>query len=545
MASPDWEGPLNQFLTTVLQSRYGSAEGKLGQQKVQMEQQRLNAEQANHAADMQQRAKQFDSEMQFRQATQKQQTDQMDYMRNRDNMSDMEKLRQQGGYSMPTPVDKSVLTTPADMTNPAQVLMPRAPQQPVGPQIPQDVAAQNNPIQNLPMQPPQVPVSVNTPAAAQLPDPSYAQPIPTPLGDKTGSNMWFQKTPQTQGLEAAEAKKQADMESWQKYTPSMDKFIKSLNLGVESPWEANEPMDPKILDTFKTMADLKGSLANKDQNSEATRSQQLLLEGMRENSAQLVAAIHANKSGGDPEDINDMTDSLVKTGDPKSVPSKFIPQVTADLKKRYQLPFPSQAVTSSDNDRVTAAQSLKQFTRNLEENLSDPVLLHQLSPIMGRGALMQEQIGKNFGLDPEHEAKMQTILNQLNSMNALDVRAQIGGRASYQMFNAFKDANPNARMDPNMFMGALHGMEFAANAALQSVNDKRWGVGNAPPGFKESLVHNQSIINKPNPAWANPKDKGNYIPLGTIRTFSDPDKPGSNVKVRRNVEDGKYYEVKD
>lgn len=544
MPAPDWEGPLNSFLSTVMKSRYGSAEGKLGQQKLALEQQKFNAEQANHQADMQQRAKQFGDELDFRKASLKGQQDQMDYMRGRDNQNDLRQLTEHGAFPMATPQDQNTLTTPAPMTNPAQVLMPRAQTQPVGPQVPQDIAAQNDPT-SLPLQAPQVPVNVQLPAAAQVPDPANAIPIPRPLGDPSKDNQWYQKTPQAMVLEAAQAKKQAEMESWTKYTPSMDKFVKSLDLGVDTPWEMNEPMDPKVLETFKTMADLKGTIASKERMGQDTDSMKMFLSAQANDAKMRMAELKALKGDGGADDINDMTDSVVKTGDPKSIPAKFKPQVTADLKKRYNLPFPSEAVTSSDNDRVTAAQSLKQFTRNLEENLSDPVLLHQLSPLMGRGALLQEQIGKNFGLDPEHEAKMQTILNQLNSMNALDVRAQIGGRASYQMFNAFKDANPNARMDPNMFMGALHGMEFAANAALQSVNDKRWGVGNSPPGFKESLTHNQSVINKPNPAWANAKDKANYIPLGTIRKFADPDKPGSQVIVRRNVEDGKYYEVKD
>lgn len=544
----DFPDPVQNFLKSFFLARYGGAEAKLGQQKLALEQQKFNAEQANHQADMKQRSDQFGQEMDFRKATMKGQQDQMDYTRNRDNQLDIKNLTEHGGFSMPTPQDQTTLTTPTtgveDMENPAQVLMPKAATQPVGPAVPQDIESQNNSIQGLPMRQTPVPVSRTLSAADQLPDPKYATPLPRPLGDPDKNNQWYQKTPQTMALEAAEAKKEAEKESWAKYTPSMDKFVKSLDLGVESPWGLNEPMDPKILDTFKTMADLKSSITSKEKQGDNADQLKLMMEGMRENSAQLIASMRQSKGDSDA-DVAAIGDSIIQTGDATKATGKMVGPVASYLKSKG-LPLPAKIPTDLAG-REDAAGLLKANIANVRDIMSDPQIAAIANPYFGRMAELQQAIGRNqiFKNDPVRAAKLQQLMTQLNNMAANEVRANIGGRASNQMFEAFKATNPNVKMDIPMFMGALHGVEASANNVLTEAQEKRWGKGNSDkiPGFKESLGAKQTLVGSPPPHWSNPKDQKNFIPFGAMKPMPDPDNPGKMLKIYHSSDDDKFYRV--
>lgn len=548
----DFPDPAESFLKSFFMARNGIANLQLARQQHQLAQNKFQWEQSSHAQDMAQRADQFKQEMDFRKAqataeTARSTAAQEEAKSAREDASQA-RFEGKGGQYLPAVTGDKPLDYTTGGNQPANPssMLPQVPgltvpPQPVGPSADSMTpeAHLQNITQGLPMAPsPQIPMQGSLSPEAQRPDPAMMARVQNPMGVPTSQESYMPTA-----LGSATAKKQAEQENWTTFTPAIGKLM--ADSGLEAPWAPGDKINPKDEDFFWKVQNAKAT-----RDAAIAKGQDALEETKRWHDAQMVfkeqTLANKAKAGADPDDVEALGDSVVQTGDATKAVGKMIGPVASYLQKRYGLPLPKKIDTSLA-DREDAAGIMKKYIGSVRETMSDPEIAKVVNPYYGRLNELQQAVGKNvyFQNDPVRTAKLQSLMTQLNNMAAVEVRTQIGGRASNQMFEAFKATNPNVKMDTPMFMGALHGVENGANNALIEAQEQRWGKGNASkiPGFMEGLGAKETPIDTPAPQWVNAKDKANYIPFGSIKPMPDPDHPGQKVKIYHSSDDGKFYKV--
>lgn len=542
MPTPDWEEPLNSFLKSIMIARYGSAEGKLGQQRLAMEQQRLNAEQANHAADMQQRASQFGQEMEYRknQALAEQAFRDKTLAQGEAARQDasQERFRAAGGQLFATPTDKTfnLGVNPLQAPNPADILMPRAATQPVGPQMNQETASMSNPAVNLPMpQQPQIPIQMTIPAEAQLPDPERYQKTVPPLGTPAGQEAYF---PTLKG-KTLEAKEAADEANQITVTPAMERSFSDLGLKAGDKIDRN--MIP-IMENAASRALTRQQTASQFQANQITKQNEMDLK-------QFLAEMALDRKGAGKSVPDKQAkanyDAVMGATDPAEAYKSLAPPEKSRFRQDAEDAghgIPS-SISSQSKTQETAARNSKGMIDQFEKTLKDPDINRNIGPIMGNvAALAQGKIGTTLSYtDPltgrpatpqrnaEINQKVQTFRSALTYMLFSEGKQLMPGRISSQLIDLLKETSPNPRQALPLLEGSLAAVKNNANEYLTSAEKERFN-GRVRPGFIESLYPERT--------------KADGLPESTKKSIG----PGMSVnvgghKIYHDPDDNNFYEI--
>lgn len=533
MPAPDWEGPLNSFLDTVMKSRYGSAEGKLGQQKLQLAQQKFDAENANHQADMQQRASQFGQELSLRKEeaanAQKFRQSTLDQGEAARQDASQERFRAAGGQLFNTPTDKtmSLNVNPAQAPNPASILMPKAPTQPVGPQMTQEQASMSNPAVNLPMQPPaQPPVQMTIPAEAQLPDPERYSPTVAPLGTPKGQSAYF-PTLKGKVLEQRDAETEANQMA---ITPELAQAMPGMGL------EVGGTLDRRMVPIIQKGLEYKQTMAEKATEFAETSAQRKQAE---QDNVQLKMALIALKAHSDGGDVGKMYGESVMDNPDAKVPLKFQPEALKYVRDNYGMKSLPADMQASDVQPFEAAVTAINMANSLKKKLTDPLIGGNLGPIMGPMQDLTQRLGQDprFKGNPGAIMSMQDFRSEVTG-NFVNELKSINPRAAASLQGLVAKMAPNERMTSAMFEGALNGMSTVAYNRIQAVRDRQFG-GKAPDSVMAKYPTPQQPIKGENPIWRKEGDS-NYIGKDDSKVVNAG---GKRVWIYHDGSNDKFYQL--
>ena len=235
-------------------------------QEFQLQNQRLQMEDAHHKADMNQRANQFaqeqayrDKQEQFQQAQAKTQS--------------QERFADRGGISLDKPTDQPLPFQTGGQPQAAPPMdlsfmgAPKPATQPVGPsaQSMTPEAQGLNIVQGLPLaHAPAIPMQGTLGAEAQLPDPKEFTQESGPMGADQGK-LYFTPTPYGKALQAKQA---ANAVNQMEVTPEMEGLFKDTDLGDHI--KAGMTIDRTILPMLESAASRKMQREDREQQFTAT-----------------------------------------------------------------------------------------------------------------------------------------------------------------------------------------------------------------------------------------------------------------------------------
>jgi len=525
------EQAVDQFLKSIMMLRYGSAEGKLGQQRLQMAQQRLNAEQANHAADMQQRANQFGQELALR----KQEADAAEKFRQatleQGNLArqdaSQERFRAAGGQLFATPQDKQfeLNVTPTEAPNPASILMPKAATQPVGPQPTLEQASMADPT-NLPMpQQPHIPIQMTIPAEAQLPDPERYQKTVAPLGTPAGQEAYF---PTLKG-KVLEQKEAADEANQRIVTPEMERSFGDLGL------KAGDKIDMSMLPIMENAATRRLAriqAQNQFDANQITKQNEMDLKAML---GQLALAKKGEGKTISDDQARHNHNVIMNASDPAEAYKSLSPP--EKTKEREMLDNEGVGVPSSisaqSKSQETAARQSKQSISIFEQALKDPDFYDakgnfRFGPVMGRlEDLQQGKVGGMvpFSSDPAKNAEINRKVQQFRSaityMLFSEGKQLMPGRISTQLIGLLKETSPNPREALPLLQGALDAVKNNANSFLTAAEKERFN-GKVRNSFVDNLYPERTRVNLNNDVKKTIAP-GMSVNIKGHRIYHDPD----------------------
>lgn len=528
MPEPDWAGPLNSFLNTVMKSRYGSAEGKLGQQKLALEQQKFDAEQSNHQADMQSRAQQFGQELNMRQAaqtnTEAYQKAMLDETKATRIDAAQERFRQAGGILQPTPTDKSfdLNVAPTTALNPASIMMPQPSTQPVGPTMNLDTAIKSDPGQNLPMQPvQQPPIHMDIPASAQGPDPErYQQTVP-PMGTPPGQQAYF-PTLKGKVLEAKEATDEANSTT---VTPEMEKAFGDLGL------KAGDTIDKSMIPMMENAANRRLTRAQQENQFSANQ-----ISKQNELDMKLLLGQLAAQKKGDGKSVSDPQatanhNTIMNSSDPAEAYKSLSPLEKSrerEMLDNEGVGVPA-SISAQSKTQETAARNSKAQIGQFEKLLNDPEITNNIGPAMGRYEdLAQGKVGTTVHVsnDPAENdrinQKIQNFRSGLTYMLFSEGKQLMPGRISSQLIGLLKQTSPNPQQALPLLKGSLAAVKENANTFLTSAEKERFN-GKVRQNFKENLYPERNKLDGLSKDVQGKIPEGMQINVGGHDIYHDPD----------------------
>lgn len=564
------DNPVNSFLQNFFAVRNMRQDAKLGITKLGLEKQKFDAEQANHQADMKQRADQFGQELQLRQNEQNFQKSQQDYVKSRDNQNDLQNfLQRDKGMLMPTPQDQTInFGTAAPMTTPNAVskgdsgvsgfvnslMGPQSPV-PVGPQVSgmNPGAMEQNIQQGLPIgnnAGQRIPYSAQLSAEAQRPDPTDYTRVNTPLAVGTGTEAYIP----TAGKIAkdATAAKQAD---WTTFSPAIGKMMDDT--GLESPWEVGDKMNPHDEDLFFKVQAAKQardqSLAAKGAQSEATLAEEKRWHDMQALFHEQTAATKKNNGVSDEEiqanhaSIMDNPDSFDKLS------SKEKSAEAIELHKEG-LPRPT-TLSAIQKDQEQYARRARQAVNSIESALADPhmhnakgtgVIDQNSGPVLGKLGDLEQMVGDTSRMSDTDKQAAQAFRSNVRYLTFTEGKALFGSRIPIQLMNELKQTNPSTNKALPLLRGSLDGVNNYAENTLISDEQSRFGGVKMRANFlkdnniSRTGVSQQEVTDLP-PSFANSLQEG----VATHFDEKDPKTgalsgPGHSF-VKRN---GRIYEIK-
>jgi len=578
---PDTQNPVASFLSNYFATKNAFQDSKLGLTKLGLEQQKFQAEQANHAADMKQRADQFTQEMNLRQSeqtnTQAYQKAMLDAQAQQRIDASQERFRQAGGELINTPdpnktqtdtIKGSILPPVPGITAPP---MAPAATQPVGPTQP-DTLAQlaTGASAQLPqgmLPPPSVTSTVQVPVGQQmreqgLPPEGYF-PTASPLGTPKGQTAFF-PTKEEVSRQTAAGKAEEAHAGWGKVTPAQfqanPKLWTSLGLGI------GDALDPKIQEAMMThLLTSKSGLEDKFKMGIAAKARELNKDPGDLSSQEINQVLKEQSDAGERTDQAFASTLLAQQRENNLSTQKKIgaqigetlidnPDATVPkdkeswsaandyMRTNYGISAP-QPMQPDDKRQFNAAERTMSNLSILKDYLKDPDVANQFGALAGREQEYQQMLGSDVvNRDPGMKAKMQMVRTLLtgNMANELGIMSP---RGQVSLLGLVKEMSPNVRMEPSMFEGALDGVSQIAYNRMKTVRETQFG-GKIPPEIESRVMKGQGTINPPiakeNPAW---RQAGNtdYIGPNQSKIVTRADK--SKVYVFHDRSNDKFYEL--
>jgi len=530
MPQEQMDNPVQDFLSAFFASRNMKANAQLGQNKLALEQARFNAEQANHQADMKQRADQFAQELALRKAqqdnTESYQKSMLDETRAQRVDASQERFRAAGGQliNTPDPTKTQTDTIQGSLPQvPGITVPPMAPTatQPVGPTQPDQMTLLNSGANaQLPqgmLPPPSVTSTVNVPVGEQMRqagiDPTRYAPTQAPLGTPAGQSAYF---PTLKG-KVEEAKEAENDANQMEITPELASAMPGAGLQVGA------KLDRRMIPIIQKGLEYKQSEAEHIREFGETIAQRRQAEQDSMQMKQALLALKANQSTSGT-DIGQMyAESAIDDPDAK-IPLKYQPNALAYIRAHPQefegiKSLPSE-MGASEKLPFQAAAAAIDFGNKLKEGLKDPLIANNLGPIMGPVQDLTKRLGDDprFKNNPGAIEKMQQFRSEIVGNFVNELKA-VNPRAAASLQGLVDKMAPKENMTPAMFEGAINGMQTVAYNRIKTVRDTQFG-GKAPSRVMDKYQAPQQPIANENPLWRKQGDK-NFIAPDTSMVVTD------------------------
>lgn len=551
MPEPDWSGPLNDFLKSIMIARYGSAEGKLGQQKLALEQQKLSMEQANHAADMKQRADQFGQELKLRQ----QEADASDAFRKatlaqgeaaRKDAS-QERFRAAGGELFPaanpdlTRTDTLAGPTLQVPQVPAGPSAP-APTQPVGPTLPDElgaIASGRNVVAPPAMVPTSLSSTVPVPLAAQRPDPERYRPTVAPLGTPDNQEAYF-PTLKGKALETKEAENEANQMEW---TPELAKALPEYGL------EPGAKIDRRQLPLIEKHLDFMLAQKNHEADFAATMAQRKQAEQDGNFIKLLALQIKEQGEGGADTALNwekgllaspDNGD-MIKDGKMRSQVNNLLAKETDENGNPLGLSYPKPLNQALASQQSAAKQTQAQATTLLQQ-LKDPTIQPYLGKI--KGSITNYSLSElgGLGIPPEIQEKLARIQKNFTNLQITTAKESMPGRMIGSIFNFMQKSSAGMDQQMPVILGHIRGALDNSRFVQESIEAKHGANWEKRKEFQQNLPERQldvtdqigaeRLAKMPLNTEITTKNGDRYIKMEVTRGLDDSgNEVGTNVRV--------------
>lgn len=480
----------NDFLSSYFFGLKNAQELKQKATENQLANQKFSAEQAYRAQEIKQKADEFQQSMTQRQqehadAVKAQQALFGEQHAARVDASQA-RFEDKGGMMIPTPQDMPLaMGTAAPMqVNPAAVLMPRSPNQPVGPQPTMAQAQSADPIGSLPVgSQPQIPVEMTLGADAQRPDPSRYQRVPGPLGMAAAQEAYL-PTLKGKVLEQKEAENESNQMEW---TPELAKALPEYGIEPGAMVDQRKlPLIEKHIDFMAAQAqhasEFAQTLAQREQAQQDSKFLKMLAlqvaASKKENgglSEELVDAHHGSVMD-NPDSFHEFTP---KGKEAEVVELRKETAIDANTGKEVKgLPAPIK-LNPTQNDQEQYARRARTSISNVREILADPTMLalikRRSGAILGRVGDLEQDIGATNGLSPEQSRKIQDFRSSIRYLVFQEGKALFGSRIPIQLMKELQSTSPRTTQSIDMLKGSLDAVNRNAENTLISDEATRFG----------------------------------------------------------------------
>lgn len=531
----DFPDPVDSFLKSFFMVRNGTMDRQLKLQNAKLAQDKFSAEQANHQADMAQRAQQFKDEMDLRtrqqsntEAYQKAMLDETKATRADASQRD---FRDRGGIFQAPATDQPLPYQTGGSQGPGQQsLLPQVPgltvpPQPVGPAAAQMApeAASQNIIQGLPgMKSPVIPMQGTLGAEAQGPDPTLFNKVTPPMGSPAGQEAYL-PTILGKAQQEAAGKKAANQIEW---TPEMAAAMPEYGL------KPHEMVDQTMLPLFEKHLDFKAQQLQHDREfnqGEEFKADQAARDRDLKMALAQISAQKKEAGGLSPAALDNAVKSVMQNPDNFETHSpKTREAIENELEDKFGLPAPTK-LSTQNKSQETAALNSKAQIQTFENMLKDPDIQKNIGPAIGRYEdLVQGKIGSTAGFTPEVAQKVQQFRSALTYMLFSEGKQLMPGRISSQLIGLLKETSPNPRQALPILNGSLAAVKGNANNFLTAAEKERWG-GKMRPDFIQNLYPERTPVKVGDEVKKSIRP-GAAINVGGHNIYHDPD-------------DDKFYEV--
>lgn len=156
------------------------------------------------------------------------------------------------------------------------------------------------------------------------------------------------------------------------------------------------------------------------------------------------------------------------------IDAKSKPLVAQEWMEKTGLPPPAPLPTESKNMERASYLALD-HVKAIKEFLKDKEIINNLGPVLGRMNEAGEFIGTVPFQKPALERKAQDLRNRLNVLLVQEARSSTGGVAREGLVKLLRSSSPKSTMNPNLFLGALDGVEGVNKLNIANIDKERFG----------------------------------------------------------------------